>query len=114
MKSSLDVLPDGLGRKVAVLGDMGELGEDEAALHRGVGEFAGELDIDRCICVGPLCRELADGVLSVNQEMEVIHLDSLQQLLGRLPEFVQEGDTVLVKASHFMHFEKVVEKLKCL
>ena len=46
--------------------------------------------------------------------MEVIHLDSLQQLLGRLPEFVQEGDTVLVKASHFMHFEKVVEKLKCL
>lgn len=114
MKASLEVLQDGLGRKVAVLGDMGELGEDEAALHRGVGEFAGELDIDRCICVGPLCRELADGVLSVNQEMEVIHLDSLQQLLGRLPEFVQEGDTVLVKASHFMHFEKVVEKLKCL
>ena len=114
MKASLEVLQDGLGRKVAVLGDMGELGEDEAALHRGVGEFAGELDIDRCICVGPLCRELADGLLSVNQEMEVIHLDSLQQLLGRLPEFVQEGDTVLVKASHFMHFEKVVEKLKCL
>ncbi len=114
MKASLEVLQDGLGRKVAMLGDMGELGEDEAKLHRGVGEFAGGLDIDCCICVGPLCRELADGVLSVNQKMEVIHLDNLQQLLGRLPEFVQEGDTVLVKASHFMHFEKVVEKLKCL
>lgn len=114
MKASLEVLQDGLGRKVAILGDMGELGEDEAKLHRGVGEFAGGLDIDCCICVGPLCQELADGVLSVNQKMEVIHLDNLQQLLGRLPEFVQEGDTVLVKASHFMHFEKVVEKLKCL
>lgn len=114
MKASLEVLQDGLGRKVAMLGDMGELGEDEAKLHRGVGEFAGGLDIDCCICVGPLCQELADGVLSVNQKMEVIHLDNLQQLLGRLPEFVQEGDTVLVKASHFMHFEKVVEKLKCL
>ena len=37
MKASLDVLHDGKGRRVAILGDMGELGEDEAALHEGVG-----------------------------------------------------------------------------
>ena len=61
MKGSLEVLQDGLGRKVAILGDMGELGEDEVQLHRGVGEFAGGLDIDKCICVGPLCENLAEA-----------------------------------------------------
>lgn len=47
MKASLDVLQDGLGRKVAILGDMGELGTDEAALHEGVGVHAGQCRIDR-------------------------------------------------------------------
>lgn len=112
MKASLEVLQDGLGRKVAILGDMGELGTDEAQLHYEVGEFAGTLDIDSCICVGPLCRNLADGILSVNQQMEVHCVDSLQELLKQLPGLVQPQDTVLVKASHFMHFEKIVEKLE--
>ncbi len=112
MKASLEVLQDGLGRKVAVLGDMGELGEDEALLHRQVGEFAGTLAIDSCICVGPLCRNLADGIISVNPQMEVRCIDSLQELLKVLPGLVQPEDTILVKASHFMHFEKVVEKLE--
>ncbi len=112
MRASLEVLQDGLGRKVAILGDMGELGENETELHRSVGMFAGALAIDCCICVGPLCRALADGIQSVNQKMEVLSFDNLQQLLGRLPGLVLEGDTVLVKASHFMHFEKVVESLK--
>lgn len=40
MKASLDVLQDGLGRRVAILGDMGELGTDEVALHEGVGVHA--------------------------------------------------------------------------
>lgn len=112
MKASLEVLQDGLGHKVAILGDMGELGEQEALLHRQVGEFAGGLDLDRCICVGPLCRHLAEGIESVNPQMEVIRIDNLQELLKQLPTLVQAGDTVLVKASHFMHFEKVVTKLE--
>lgn len=112
MKASLEVLQDGLGHKVAILGDMGELGEEEALLHRQVGEFAGGLDLDRCICVGPLCRHLAEGIESVNPQMEVIRIDNLQELLKQLPSLVQAGDTVLVKASHFMHFEKVVTKLE--
>ena len=111
MKASLNVLQDGLGRKVAILGDMGELGPEEEQLHRGVGEYTGGLDIDCCICVGPLCKNLAEGIASVNQQMQVVCLDNLQQLLQQLTRFVQKGDTVLVKASHFMHFEKVVEKL---
>ena len=46
MKASLEVLQDGAGRRVAVLGDMGELGADERALHADVGTFAATLDID--------------------------------------------------------------------
>lgn len=111
MKASLEVLQDGLGQKVAILGDMGELGEDEVIMHRSVGEFAGSLDIDRCICVGPLCRHLSEGITAVNPEMEVKCFANLQELLRNLPYLVKSGDTVLVKASHFMHFEKVVEAL---
>ena len=111
MKASLEVLQDGLGRKVAILGDMGELGPDEKLLHRGVGEFAGGKDIDCCICVGPLCAELADGIGSVNPQMQVVRVENLQSLLQQLERLVQRGDTILVKASHFMHFEKVVEQL---
>lgn len=111
MKASLEVLQDGLGRKLAILGDMGELGEEEEALHRQVGEFAGGLDLDQCICVGPLCAHLAAGIEAVNPEMKVVRVDNLQELLKKLPELVHKDDTILVKASHFMHFEKVVEKL---
>ena len=111
MKASLEVLQDGLGRKVAILGDMAELGPEERALHREVGEFAGSLDIDCCICVGTLMTELADGISRVNSKIQVIQMDSLQQLLRELPGLVKKDDTILIKASHSMHFEKVVEWL---
>ena len=53
MKASLQILKDALGRKVAVLGDMGELGSEEDALHAQVGEFAASCGLDLLICVGP-------------------------------------------------------------
>ena len=114
MKASLEVLQDGLGQKVAILGDMGELGADEARLHREVGEFAGGLDLDKCVCVGPLCKNLAEGIRAVNPQMEVDCFDNLQEMMKNLSYLVKQGDTVLVKASHFMHFEKVVEALEKL
>ena len=50
MKSSLLVLADALGRKVAILGDMGELGAKEQELHREVGSYAASLDIEPFSC----------------------------------------------------------------
>ena len=73
MKASLEVLQDGVERKVAVLGDMGELGpEEEEELHRQVGEYAGTLALDLCVCTGPLCACLAEGIRSANPSMEVV------------------------------------------
>lgn len=111
MKSSLGVLKDALGRKIAVLGDMGELGMQEKELHYEVGTYAAELDIDRFLTVGPLCRNLADGIRAQNPQADVRWYKDLLGLLADLDKQVQSGDTVLVKASHFMHFEKVVEAL---
>ena len=111
MKSSLSVLADALGRKVAILGDMGELGTNEQELHREVGSYAASLDIDRFLTVGPLARYIADGILAEHPEADVICYENLQKFLHDLNRQLVKGDTILVKASHFMHFEKLVENL---
>ena len=112
MKASLDVLQDGLGRRVAILGDMGELGADEVALHEGVGVHAGHCKIDVCICVGPLAAHIAEKAIKTNPDLTVIREKDLESLLSNLNTYVKQGDTILVKASHFMKFENVVKALQ--
>ena len=112
MKASLDVLQDGLGRRVAILGDMGELGTDEVALHEGVGVHAGHCKIDACICVGPLAAHIAKKASETNPDLTVIQEKDLESLLKNLNTYVKKGDTILVKASHFMKFENVVKALQ--
>ena len=112
MKASLDVLQDGSGRRVAVLGDMGELGTDEVQLHEGVGEHAGKCDIDVLICTGKLCKSMAEKAIQTNPNLKVVYEPDRESLLEHLEGYVQQGDTILVKASHFMKFEEVVEKLQ--
>ena len=112
MKASLDVLQDGLGRRVAILGDMGELGTDEVALHEGVGVHAGHCKIDACICVGPLAAHIAKKASETNPDLTVIQENDLESLLKNLNTYVKKGDTILVKASHFMKFENVVKALQ--
>lgn len=112
MKASLEVLQDGTGRRVAILGDMFELGEEELELHRGVGTFAGSCKIDKLIVAGSRCLELAAGARETNPELEVIHYDNLEELMENLDQDIMEQDTILVKASHGMQFAKIVEKLQ--
>ena len=111
MKASLDVLKDGAGRRVAILGDMGELGENEVQLHAEVGEHAAQCGIDVCICTGPLSANIAK-MARKNPELIVIEEPDRDSLLSHLSDYVQTGDTILVKASHFMQFEKVVAALQ--
>lgn len=111
MKASLDVLKDANGRKVAILGDMGELGSREKELHYEVGEHAGSLPVDKYIFVGPLSEEIMRGLTDVDPKADAVHFPDVDSLLAELPKLIADGDTVLVKASHFMQFERVTEAL---
>lgn len=111
MKASLEVLQDGLNRRVAVLGDMGELGANEAKLHAEVGSFAGSCKIDALYCAGPLSAGMAEAAKAQNEALEVRHFAAREELMEALPGLLKPGDTVLVKASHFMQYEKIVKLL---
>ena len=114
MKASLDILKETPGRRVAILGDMGELGEEEVALHEEVGRHAADCRIDLLLCTGELAAFLARAAAAQNPEMKVIYEPDPEQLKENLTAYLQPGDTILVKASHFMHFEEIVEKLQKL
>ena len=112
MKAALQVLSELETPSVAILGDMGELGADEKALHREVGEYAGGLPLDRFVLIGELAKEIASGIRAANPGAQITEFGKVEEALPRIPSLVREGDTVLVKASHFMQFERIVEALK--
>lgn len=113
MAASLDVLTNALGRKVAILGDMGELGAEEKNLHRQVGLHAAKDRIDVILAVGELSKELVKGVREGDPEGKLLcrHFDTKEALLAALPGILQKGDSILVKASHFMEFPEIVQFL---
>lgn len=110
MRASLDVLSLAKGRKIAVLGDMGELGEDERELHRQVGDYAAKKGIDLLFCTGELSEGLAHAAAAAG--CSVTCFQDADALIKQLLNTVKEGDTVLVKASHFMGFSRIVKALE--
>ena len=110
MKAAIDVLEYGLGRKVAILGDMFELGEDEVKLHKEVGEYADGKTIDMIVCVGTLAKNIGTHAKS----KQVFIFDTKAELLREVSGLIEKGDTVLVKASHGMGFDEVVKELEAL
>lgn len=110
MRASLGVLAHRRGRRIAVLGDMGELGAEGRSLHRSVGAVVAESGIDVLFAAGESAREYADAARGSG--CEVHYYENVDNMLRELPACVKNGDTVLVKASHFMNFSRVV-KLLC-
>lgn len=108
MRSAIDVLKLAEGRKVAILGDMFELGENEAALHRQTGEYAKNAGIDLIICVGGLSKDTFEGAKGTGRE----YFETVDELISALPRLLKKGDSVLVKASHGMHLDRVIEAIK--
>lgn len=111
MRASLDVLSYGLGRTIAVLGDMGELGENEKHLHYGVGAYAAEKQMDVLFCAGTLSKEIAQGAKDAGAR-QVFYYETREEMTAHLLSYLKEGDTILVKASHFMEYPKVVEAIQ--
>ncbi len=111
-KSSIDVLEYGLGRKVAILGDMFELGENENKLHYEVGKYATDKDVDVVICIGKLSKNTYDGVIGNDFGGNAYYFENIEEFIKNKDDIIKNGDTILVKASHSMHFENVVDALK--
>lgn|GEM_PF-34170 len=112
MKSSLDVLSYAKGRKVAILGDMFELGADEIELHKSVGQYAAGKNIDVIIGVGKLAKYVVEEANKYNKKITVLYYETKDKLLQNIFNFLKIDDTVLVKASHGMEFTEVVDKLQ--
>ncbi len=114
VRASLELLQEASGRRIAILGDMKELGEEEEAIHRELGEYAGGLDLELVITVGPLAAHIAEGIRKKNAKIKTLSYEDLDSLFLRLPSLLCEGDTILVKASHSMKFDKIVAELEKL
>jgi UDP-N-acetylmuramoyl-tripeptide--D-alanyl-D-alanine ligase len=108
MQAALDELAaSGPGRRVAVLGDMLELGPQAPRLHREIGEHAGAAGVQLLITVGPLAAQMAAGF--PGEARETAGAEEAGELVAGL---IREGDTVLVKGSRGVGLERVVERLR--
>jgi len=94
-------------RRVAVLGDMLELGPEAAAMHRAAGERAAE-KAQLVVGVGPLAAELVEGA---SRHAETRHYGDAEVAAAALPLLVHPGDAVLVKGSRGVRLESVIEAL---
>ncbi len=114
MRAALEVLGLADARRIAVLGDMGELGKDEKALHYQLGKAVIENKIDVLFTAGRLAEEIARGAANEAASECPVQLHSFptkEEMLPELLNFVKKGDAILVKASHFMGFDEVVKAL---
>ncbi len=90
---------------------MGELGEQSEALHASVGEHLKELHIHLLITIGTRSRAIHDAARKAAPSMQCIHYADLESFLTEAGRILEEGDAILVKASHYMEFQRIVSAL---
>ena len=100
--------PGGKGRRIAVLGDMLELGKYSARLHRDLAEPIAQCKTDKVFLAGPEMKALQE-ILPVEFRSE--HVQSVNELAQRVESFVRAGDVVMVKSSNGIGFSKLVAHL---
>jgi UDP-N-acetylmuramoyl-tripeptide--D-alanyl-D-alanine ligase len=107
LSAAIGVLARVPGKRVLVLGDMGELGDQAGSLHTVTGREAREAGIERLFALGPLsanaAREYGSGAR---------HFKSIEELQEALEKELDGSTTVLVKGSRFMKMERVVKFLE--
>jgi UDP-N-acetylmuramoyl-tripeptide--D-alanyl-D-alanine ligase len=99
------------GRRVAVLGDMGELGAHSEAAHAEVGRRAGELGIGQLFTVGKLSANTARAARDAGLS-RVIEFADVEAAVRAVKNFLKPGDVVLLKASRASRLERIAETLK--
>jgi UDP-N-acetylmuramoyl-tripeptide--D-alanyl-D-alanine ligase len=106
MRAAISVLAQLGGKRVLVIGDMGELGGDAADLHAGIGREARRAGIDKLYALGDLSRYAVQGFGSGAR-----HFERVEDLQDVLEKELDKDTTVLVKGSRFMKMERVVNHL---
>ena len=113
MKAGLEYLNSVRGnRKIAMLGDMLELGEYEQKMHEKVGEEVAKNNIDILITIGNASKDIAKMARKLNPEIEIHEYSKNQEALEYAKENFKEGDIVLIKASNAMKLSEIAENLK--
>lgn len=113
MRAGLDVLcgRSCTGRRIAVLGDMFELGKESPRYHYEVGVYAAATQTDILICIGTDAAQLARAVRERNTQMQVLQMTQ-EEAYAYLGRTLQAGDIVYLKASNGMKFKALAARLK--
>jgi UDP-N-acetylmuramoyl-tripeptide--D-alanyl-D-alanine ligase len=106
MRAAIGVLAAIPGKKIFVMGDMGELGDDAVSLHRAIGVEAKAAGVDALYALGDMTVEAVAGFGSGAE-----HFETAEALSAAVRGSMAAGVTVLVKGSRFMRMERVVEAL---
>ena len=113
MEAALKILSRCEGApRIAVLGDMLELGDISKEAHHQVGVQAASLQLDLVLCVGEDAKEIVSGVQEVQSRTRACHFESKDALCRALEEAAVEGCTVLFKGSRGMHMEQYLQHLE--
>lgn len=113
MKAGIDTLMAlPAGKKIAILGDMFELGEKEQEYHKEVGEYAFQKGVDVVLSVGQNARFISEGFKACGGSAESCHYNTKEDLAKHLNAHLSGSDRILVKGSRGMAMEQVVELLK--
>jgi UDP-N-acetylmuramoyl-tripeptide--D-alanyl-D-alanine ligase len=111
MKAALDVLATIKGtRRIAILGDMFELGEGEEEYHRQIGEYASNKGINVVLSVGKNAEHISRAAKEGG--MQAFHFDNKDMLKSVLPQWVRKGDAILIKGSRGMAMDEIVKHLE--
>ena len=111
MKASVKAFVETYKNPVVVLGDMGELGENEIKYHREVGEFLSTLNKDvKYLTVGKLAKEIGDILTTKN--IDVTSFETIEQVGCYILENLDNSNTIFLKASRSMKFEQILEEIK--
>ena len=108
MRASLAVLADEPGRRIAILGEMRELGERSGALHAGLADAVEGARVERALLVGEAMRPLAGAL---EGRVDLVHVADADAALTALREMLAPGDAVLVKGSNGVGLSRVVAGL---
>lgn len=110
VNAAVKVLARCPGRRIAILGDMRELGSESARMHEEVGRLTAALGIELILCAGPESERTFFGALNAS-DGSACYFTSQEQLIAALKDYVGDGDTILVKGSRAMEMEKTVRYL---